>query len=62
MLARQGVVTLIDIGGRDCVEIVKKLIVPIKARPAEYPPSLWSARRALFFDAVGESWFTLSSR
>ena len=37
MLARQGVVTLIDIGGRDCVEIVKKLIVPIKARPAKYP-------------------------
>jgi hypothetical protein len=30
MLARQGVVTLVEMGGEDCVSIVGKLIQPIK--------------------------------
>ncbi len=33
MLARQGVVTLMEMGGEDCVSIVGKLIQPIKGAP-----------------------------
>ena len=39
MLARQGVVTLIEMGGQDCVAIVGKLIQPIKSALNTRDPS-----------------------
>ena len=44
MLARQGVVTLMEMGGEDCVSIVGKLIQPIKGapHPAHTPAATWS--------------------